>query len=460
MLAKKFSSYHLAAALRREPDPAAALRLFLSPPTDATPSAPFRYSLRCYDLIISKLAAARLFPAMESILSRLPAAAPNIRPREQLLCRVISAYGRARLPAAARRAFAHPAFAAPRTARALNVLLHALLACRAPLRELLAVCRDAAIPPDVCTYNILMRAAAASGSLEHARHLFDEMLRRGSAPTVVTFGTIIAAMCEAGQLEEAFEVKEAMVRRFDVMPNAHVYASLMKGLCGRGDIDAAVRLKEEMVGNAEVKLDSAVYATLVRALFRVGRKGEVVGLLEEMKERGIVADRVVYNAMIAGFCEDEKDPNSAFAVLDDMQKRGCKADAVSYNTLVAGLCKLARWQDASELVEDMPRRGCPPDVVTYRMLFDGMCAAREFHEADKVLDEMVFKGFAPSKDGARKFVQGIEREGDAVLLESVLCRLAKVKALEPSGWEKAVGGVLHDPTVLRIEKLLDSLRFA
>ncbi|KAG2615764.1 putative pentatricopeptide repeat-containing protein At1g53330 [Panicum virgatum] len=461
MAGKKFSSYHLAAALRRELDPAAALRLFLNPPTSATApsSAPFRYSLRCYDLIISKLAAARLFPAMESVLSRL-ASSSAPRPREQLLCRVISAYGRARLPAAARRAFAHPAFPEPRTVRALNTLLHALLACRTPLHDLLAVCRDARIPPDACTYNILMRAAAASVSLEHARLLFDEMLHRGIAPTVVTFSTFVAALCDAGQLEDAFELKGVMVRQYKLSPNAYVYASLMKGLCEQGDVDAAVRLKEEMAGSAEAVLDSGVYATLVRALFRVGRKGEVTGLLEEMKGRGIVADRVVYNAMIAGFCEDERDPSAAFAVLDDMKKSGNKADAVTYNTLVAGLCKLGRWPDAAELVEDMPRQGCSPDVVTYRMLFDGMCAAGEFLEADQVFNEMVFKGFAPSKDGVRKFVQGVERGGDVALLELVLCRLAKVNALESSGWEKAVSGVLNGPSKLRLEKQLDSLQIA
>ena len=96
-------------------------------------------------------------------------------------------------------------------------------------------------------------------------------------------------------------------------------------------------------------------------------------------------DRVVYNAMIAGFCEDERDPSAAFAVLDEMQKCGCKPVAVTYNTLVAGLCKSGQWRDAKELVEDMPRRGCPPDVVTYRMLFDGLCSAGEFHEANRVL---------------------------------------------------------------------------
>ncbi|KAF8675755.1 hypothetical protein HU200_047239 [Digitaria exilis] len=178
-----------------------------------------------------------------------------------------------------------------------------------------------------------------------------------------------------------------------------------------------------------------------------------------MKGRGIGADRVVYNAMIAGFCEDERDPSAAFAVLDDMKKNVCKADAVTY-TLVAGLCKLRQWQDTAELVEDMPRQGCPPDVVTYIMLFDGMCAAGKFLEADQVLNEMVFKGFAPSKDGVRKFFQGIEREGDVVLLESVLYRLAKVNALESSGWEKGISGVLNDPTKLMLEKQLYSIRIS
>ncbi|CAN6335989.1 unnamed protein product [Urochloa humidicola] len=463
MAGKKFSSYHLAAALRREPDPAAALRLFLNPPTTSTtPSsapAPFRYSLRCYDLIICKLAAARHFQAMESVLSRL-ASSPDLCPREQLLCCVISAYGRARLPAAARRAFAHPAFPNPRTAHALNTLLHALHDCRAPLRDLLVVCRDAGIPPDAGTYNILIRAAAASGSLEHARLLFDEMLDRSIAPTIVTFGTVVAALCDAGRLEDAFELKEMMVKQYNMPPNAYVYASLMKGLCKKGEVDAAVSLKEEMSGNAELVLDSAVHATLLRAFLRVGRKGEVVGLLEEMKWRGIVADRVVYNALIAGFCEDVRDPSAAFAVLDDMQKNACKADVVTYDTLVSGLCKLGRWWDAAELVEDMPRRGYPPHVVTYRTLFSGMCAAGEFLEADQVLNEMVFKGFAPSKDSVRKFVQGIEREGDSALLESALCRLAKVNALESSEWEKAVSGLLNDSTNLRLEKQLDSLRIA
>ncbi|KAF8695972.1 hypothetical protein HU200_036851 [Digitaria exilis] len=233
---------------------------------------------------------------MESIISRLAAASSSdSRPREQLLCRVISAYGHARLPAAARRAFAHPAFPVPRTARALNALLHALLSYRAQLGDLLVVCGEARIAPDACTYNILMRAAAALGSIEHARYLFDEMLQRGIAPTVSRLAPS-SPLC-------------AMLASWKKRSSCICYA-----------------------------------CTVVRAFFWVGQKG------------------------------------------------------------------------------------CPPDVVTYIMLFDGMCAAGKFLEAD----------------------QGIEREGDVVLLESVLYRLAKVNALESSGWEK---GYPHDAIILKSNEL-------
>ena len=150
------------------------------------------------------------------------------------------------------------------------------------------------------------------------------MLERRIAPTVVTFGTLVAAFCDCGLLVESFDVKDAMAKQYYVRTNAHVYASLMKGLCQRGDVDKAVRLKEEMVEDADLGLDSAIYATLVRALFRGGRKGEVVGLLEEMKGRDIQADRVVHNAMVACFCEDEGDLGAPFAVLDDMHKSGLR----------------------------------------------------------------------------------------------------------------------------------------
>nr|CAD1843222.1 unnamed protein product [Ananas comosus var. bracteatus] len=461
------SPFRLTSLLRLEKDPSLALTLFLNPnpnrnpapPSRPPPTKPFRYTARSYDLVVRKLGKARMFPEMESVLDRLLADA-RVVPDEALFCGVIAFYGRARMATRARRAFDRiPSFRCRRTVRSLNSLLHALLQCGdlGAVRSLLVEFNAGEFAPDACTYNILIHAAAASGSIGNARDLFDEMRERGIKPSVVTFGTLITALCDNSMLHDAFRLKELMLESYNMKPNVYVYTTLIKALCKNTQMGLALKLKEEMLLDKELTLDSAVYSTLIRMLFRAGRKGEVVGILEEMKGKGIEPDTVTYNAMLAGFCEDEKDFEAAFEVLNEMERKKCRADVVSYNTIITGFCKQGRWREARELFEDMPRRECRPDVVTYRILFEGMCGAEEFMEAGRVLDEMVFRGYAPRAENVKTFVEGVVEKCDWVLVESSLWRLSKVNALDLSGWEKAICGVLKDFQQFKLVELVDSL---
>jgi hypothetical protein len=77
----------------------------------------------------------------------------------------------------------------------------------------------------------------------------------------------------------------------------------------------------------------------------------------------------------------------------------------------------------------MPRYGRHPDVVTYIMFFDGWdvrCWV-VFFLSKPCFGRDGFQGFCAKQGGEQKFVRGIKKQGDVVLLESVLCRLAKVK---------------------------------
>ncbi|XP_072998749.1 small ribosomal subunit protein mL103 (rPPR7) [Typha latifolia] len=452
----KISPFHLPSILRLEKNPLLALDLFRNPnPSPSTSRTPrFRYSARSYDLIITKLGKARMFPEMEEVLSQL-LLDTRVSPREPLFCHVISFYGRARLADRAHHTFDQiPSFRCPRTIKSFNSLLDAFLQCRnlEAIRSLIRDVDAGEFNPDACTCNILIRAFPDS-----ARFLFDEMRRRGIPPTVTTFGTLIAILCDKSKVHDAFRVKEMMLNSYNMEPNAHVYTTLIKALCNKNELDLALKLKEEMMSDKELGLDSAVYSTLIRAMFRAGRKGEVVDILEEMKKNGVKPDTVAYNAMIAGFCTDEKDFDAAFEVLNEMEKNGCKPDVVSYNIIIAGFCKEGRWREAYDLFDDMPRRECRRDVVSYRTLFEGLCNAREFKEAVLVFDEMLFKGYVPRAESLKKFLEGINGEGDGVSVESTLRRLVEVNALELSMWEKAVGDVLKDSQQGKIAELVDCL---
>ncbi|KAJ0964873.1 hypothetical protein J5N97_026011 [Dioscorea zingiberensis] len=433
---RKTSPFRLLSLLRLEKDPNLAFHLFQNPnPSSTSNRRPFRYSARAYDLIICKLGRARMFPEMESILEQMQHETRFI-PREPLFCAIISFYGRARMPAAAVRAYDRiPSFRCTRTCRSFNSLLHALLSCHefTSVRELRRALgsNELGVTPDACTYNILLRACT---SLDDARVLFDEMREKGIWPTAATFGTLISAMCADLKLDSAFNLKDEMIKSYGIKPNVYIYTSLIKALCKNEQLELALKLKNEILLDGELSLDSAIYSTIIRALFRVARKGEVVGILEEMRANSIKPDTVTYNAMIAGFCE-EREFDAAFEVLNEMVKHGCKADVVSYNTIIAGFCKENRWREACDLFEDMPRRECRPDVITYRTLFDGMCESGEFQEAKAILDEMMFKGYVPGVASVRRLVEGLGCGGGAKSLGVALCGLAKQNAVELDVWE-------------------------
>ncbi|CAN1301289.1 Putative pentatricopeptide repeat-containing protein At1g53330 [Linum perenne] len=437
-------------------DPKLALDLFRNPnssPTSQTSSKPFRHSLLSYDLIITKLGGAKMFPEMDEILSQMKNET-RFAPTEVIFCNVIKFYGRARRLEDAVKLFDEiPSFHCRRTTRSFNSLLNAFLMCKEADRmmEFYAGIEGYG-RPDACTYNILIRGCFFKGSVDHAWKLFDEMLCKRISPTVATFVIFVKGLCLADRLEEAVELKNNMVKVYGVAPNGYIYSSLIKSLCRIGDYNQAFKLKDEMVEKG-IELDSPVYSTLISGLFEAGRKEEALELWEEMNRSECTPDTVTYNVMINGFCMN-MDFKAAHEVLDKMLECGCKPDVVSYNIILRALCKDGRWVCANELFESMAGRGCLPDVISYRILFRGLCDGMQLKEAAFILDEMIFKGFTPHPSTVLGFVEKLCDGRNKAMLWSVLDTLAKGNSIDVNTWAVAVDAVefvedtfsmIHDP---------------
>lgn len=165
-----------------------------------------------------------------------------------------------------------PKFNVQRTIKSFNTLLNALLKCgKIDVTKELFQNMEIYVSPDACSYDLLIHGCVASGRLEDAMNVFDEMLIRGLKPIVVTFGMLIHGICLESRVDEALKLKEDMMKVYNVKPNRQVFASLIKGLCAVGEVSLALRFKEEMMIN-EIELDSGIYPTLISALFNVGRK--------------------------------------------------------------------------------------------------------------------------------------------------------------------------------------------
>ncbi|XP_010535038.1 PREDICTED: putative pentatricopeptide repeat-containing protein At1g53330 [Tarenaya hassleriana] len=458
MSAAKFvSSFRLASLLRHEKDPSAAFKLFRNPnPETANPERPFRYSLLCYDIIITKLGRAKMFDELQHVLYQLKSDT-RIAPTEVIFCNVIDFYARGRLPNHALQLFDDmPLYRCQRTVKSVNSLLNALLKCRQfeKMSDILLGMEKFG-NPDACTYNILINGCFRNGCCDDAWRLFDEMLRNKVKPSGVTFGTLIHGLCRDSKVKEALKMKHDMLKMYGVRPTIHVYASLIKALCEIGELSLAFKLKEE-ANEGKIKLDSAIYSTLISSLLKVGRSNEVSGLLEEMRENLCKPDTVTYNVLINGFCI-KSDTESACRVLDEMEEKGCKPDVISFNMVLAALCKAKKLTEASYLFEDMPRRGCGPDVVSYRVVFDGLCDGMQSKEAASILDEMLFKGYKPRRDGLERFLKGLCQNGNLEILGKVMGSLHQRDAIDAEIWSIIIDTAFKELKICHMSDSIDLL---
>ncbi|CAN8321645.1 unnamed protein product [Cochlearia groenlandica] len=457
--AKSVSSFRLAALLRRENDPSAAIKLFRNPdPESPNPKKPFRYSLLCYDLIITKLGSSKMFEELDQVLLQLKNDT-RVVPTEIIFCNVINFFGRGKLHDRAHQVFDEMSqYRCKPTVRSLNSLLNVLLKCDAfdKTREILTSI-DEFGKPDACTYNILINGYTQRGFFDDALKLFDEMVKRKLKPTCVTFATMIHGFCKDSKVKEALKMKQDMLKVYGVFPTAHIYASLIKAVCNIGELGLAFKLKEEAF-EGKVKVDSAIYSTLISSLIKAGKSSEVSRVFDEMSEKGCKPDTVTYNVVISGFCL-ENDIKSAYQVLDEMVEKGSKPDVISYNMILGALFRSRNSKEATYLFEDMPRRGCIPDILSYRIVFDGLCDGLELEEASVILDEMVFKGYKPRKDRLERFLQRLCEIGKLEILGRVMSCLSKGNNVDSDYWSVIMPTMCEEHVVSEsIDLLLNTLK--
>ncbi|KAH0895116.1 hypothetical protein HID58_057545 [Brassica napus] len=352
---KKVTSFKLASLLRRENDPSAAIKLFRNPDPESTnPQKPFRYSLLCYDLIITKLGSSKMFDELDQILLQLKSDT-RIVPTEIIFCNVVKYFARGRLPTRALHVFDEmPQYRCQRTIKSFNSLLNALLKCGAfdEMKKVLTRV-DEYGEPDACTYNILINGFSQSGRFDEALKLFDEMVKKKVKPTGVTFGTIIRMLCNDLKVNEALKMKHDMLKVYGVFPTVHIYASLIKALCQVGELGLAFKLKDE------VKADSAIYSTLISSLIKAGRivfdglcEGlkfeEAAVILDEMMFKGYKPRRDRLERFLQRLCESEK-----MEILGDVissLNKGNAYDADFWSVTVPEVCKEPVLSDSIDLL--------------------------------------------------------------------------------------------------------------
>ncbi|CAA0831127.1 Pentatricopeptide repeat-containing protein [Striga hermonthica] len=241
-------------------------------------------------------------------------------------------------------------------------------------------------PPDLHTYNFLVRHLVKNRSLSTVNCFIRDMREFGIKPDLVTYTIMIDNVCNTKNLREATRLLGVLSDE-GYKPDCYVYNTIMKGYCMLSQAGEVLGLYKKMQDEG-VEPDRYTYNTLIFGLSKSGRVGEAKKFLEVMAGKGHLPDAVAYTSLMNGMCR-EGDALGALGLLSQMKERGCEPNSCTYNTLLLGLCKARLLDKGGELYQVMKRCGIKLETGSYGTFLRALCRKGRVAEAYDVFDYVV-----------------------------------------------------------------------
>ncbi|KAL5200748.1 hypothetical protein ABZP36_021951 [Zizania latifolia] len=277
-------------------------------------------------------------------------------------------------------------------------------------------------------WNALIHAYAESGLYEHARAVFDIMVKKGPVPTVDSVNGMMRALIVDGRLDELYVVVqelqdldfkiskstvllmlEAFAKAgnvFEVMkiyngmkaagflPNMHLYRIMISLLCDNKRFRDVELMVAEMEG-AGFKPDLVILNILLSMHTGTGNFDRTIEVYRGILEAGLEPDEDTYNTLIVMYSRNLR-PEEGFTLLNEMGKRSLTPKLESYKNLLAACGKAKLWEQADLLFEEMRLKGYRLNRSIYHMMMKIYRNACNYSKAEHLVAAMKEDGIEPT----------------------------------------------------------------
>jgi len=311
--------------------------------------------------------------------------------------------------------------------------------CR-QFRQLFDAMGEWSADADALTYNVVIKMCARAGRKGLVARVLERMLSSGLAPCATTFHSLVAAFvgfCDiptaerivqamreerkdiclllravAMECDDVPDVEQGAALLDDIVagakpgqgtdelpllpkaypPNARVYTTLMKGYMNAGRVDDVVAVLRAMRREAETvpasRPDHVTYTTAISALVAAGDMARARAVLDEMAGAGVPANRVAYNVLLKGYCQQLQIGKARELFEEMVTDAGIQPGVVTYNTLMDGCVLTDDSAGALAFFNEMRSRGIAPSTVSYTTLMKAFALSGQPKVAHKVFEEM------------------------------------------------------------------------
>lgn len=288
--------------------------------------------------------------------------------------------------------------------------------------------------PDVLTYNIMIKLCARADRKDLLVFVLERIIEKGIPVCMTTLQSLVAAYVGFGDLETAEKMVQAMrkgrtdlckVLRDSIMddrtpnesdifeellpnsigsrnsepqklpklfaPNTRMYTTLMKGYMRAGRISDTLRMLEAMSHQKDGTShpDHVTYTTVISAFVRAGLMDRARQVLAEMSRIGIPANRITYNILLKGYCQQLQIDKAKELMQEMINDSAVEPDVISYNTLIDGCILVDDSVGALAYFNELRARAIAPTKISYTTLMKAFASSSQPKLANKVFDEML-----------------------------------------------------------------------
>ncbi|KAM7255223.1 hypothetical protein ACFE04_020464 [Oxalis oulophora] len=290
--------------------------------------------------------------------------------------------------------------------------------------------QDLGVPPDMASYNILLKACCLGGRVDLAQDIYKEVKNLESAGElkldVFTYCTIVKVFADAKLWQMALKIKDDMITA-DVTPNTPTWSSFISACANAGLVEKAIHLFEEMlIAGCEPNsqccntlLHACVEARQYDRAFRLfqswmGASDEYFhgkhlslassvsdsrlfelakgisfkptnstynilmkacgtdfyrakALMGEMRRVGLSPNHISWSILI-DICGASGNADGAIQILRNMCAAAIKPDVVAFTTAIKVCVESKKLRLAFSLFAEMKRQQIQPNMVTYNTL--------------------------------------------------------------------------------------------
>ncbi|BGP57464.1 hypothetical protein JCM8202v2_005108 [Rhodotorula sphaerocarpa] len=325
---------------------------------------------------------------------------------------------------------------------------------RAVLRDLERAGTPGRFP--VRMWNRLQNGLLATGRVNEAEALLQEMERAGAAPNITTVNAFLkhhtrGSRPDLGGVSRVLK----LVADKGLAADVYTFTMLLQALLAVGQRDASAKTIEIMQA-AGIMPTATTYGALINALASTGELEHLraaTRLLDEMESKRMQTNEIVYTSLMQGYLRagetdaaSEVDPNSglpksiaaALTLKDRMERRGIVVPRAAYNILLS--TALAQQTDAGKdlairLFREMKQHrailsrktdagaggagtglagtGLDEKSVTvadtWYILLDGFSRMNDGAMAGAILREMEQSGFVPRSRALLRLIHRVQK---------------------------------------------------